>query len=49
MSGPRFVEPPRSLFRRRSHIDPGLIALVGASVALLFLTIIVGMLREALG
>jgi hypothetical protein len=47
MTGPRFVEPPRSLFRRREHVDPGLLAVAGAVVALLFLLITVAMFQRA--
>ena len=49
MSGPRFVEPPASMFRRRPFIDPGLLALFGAILATLFILLLVGMLERGLG
>jgi hypothetical protein len=45
----RFVEPPASMFRRRPLIDPGLVALVGAVVAALFLVLVILMLETGLG
>ena len=47
MIGPRFVEPPRSLFRRRERVDPRLLAVAGAVVALLVLLITVAMFERA--
>lgn len=47
MTGPHFVDPPRSLFRRRERVDPGLLAVAGAVVALLFLLIAVAMFERA--
>ena len=46
---PRFVDPPASMFRRRPLVDPGLIALGGAIVALVFIFLAIAMLEDGLG
>ena len=48
-TGPRFVPPPRSIFRRRPLADPGLLALAGAIVALVFAALLLGLLEARLG
>lgn len=45
MSGRRFVNPPAHTFRRRLWISPGLLAVVGAIVAIAFLVLLIGMLE----
>ncbi len=45
MSGPHFVDPPAHTFRNRPLVSPGLLALVGAIVALAFLVLLIGMLE----
>lgn len=48
MSGIRFVDPPGRGSRRRL-LDPGLLALAGAVIAVLFLLHLLGMLERGLG
>ncbi len=45
MTGPRFVDPPAYTFRNRPWMKPGLLALVGAIVALAFLLLLIGVLE----
>lgn len=49
MSGVRFVDPPASIYRRRPLFDPGLVALLGAVLAVLCLLVLIGMLETGLG
>lgn len=49
MNGPRFVEPPVSMFRRRPLIDPGLLALIGAIMAIVLLVALIGLLEADFG
>ena len=49
MSGVRFVDPPASIYRRRPLIDLGLVVLLGAVVAVVFLMVVMGMLERGLG
>lgn len=46
-TGPRFIPPPDSIFRRRPLVDAGLLALVGAALALVFAEVLVGLLETA--
>ena len=48
-SGQRFIDPPAYMFRRRPLIDPGLLALIGAIIAIAFLTLMLGILEANLG
>ena len=48
MSGITFIDPPGRRSNRRTF-SSGLLALVGAIVAALFLLLLIGMLRGALG
>lgn len=48
MTGIRFVDPPGRGSRRRS-LDPGLLALAGAALAVLLLLSLVAMLERGLG
>lgn len=48
-SGPRFVPLPDHMFRRRPPIDPGLLALLGAIVALVFAALLLGLLEDRIG
>ncbi len=48
-NGPRFLETPQFMLRRRPLIDPGLVALAGAFVALAFLMLMIGMLEVGFG
>lgn len=49
MNGVRFVDPPTSMYRRRSLVGPGLLAIVGAVLAVLFLLLLLGVLAAGLG
>ena len=49
MSGIRFVDPPASIYRRRPLIDLGLVVLLGAVVAVVFLMVLIGMSETGLG
>lgn len=42
---PRFVPAPPYIYRRRARLDAGVLAAVGAMLALLFLFAIVALLR----
>ena len=44
MTGPRFVDPPAHAFRRRALMSPGVLAIVGAIVALAFMTLLTAMM-----
>jgi len=48
MSGIRFVDPPGRVSRRRS-LGPGLLALAGAVIAVLFLMVVLGLLERGPG
>lgn len=48
MTGNTFIDPPGRRTNRRAF-STGLLALVGASVAALFLLLLIEMLRAALG
>ncbi len=47
--GPRFIPPPDSIFRCRPLVDPGLLAVIGAPVAVVFLAVLLGLLETAFG
>lgn len=48
-NGPTFVPLPDHMFRRRPLVDPGLLALAGAIVALAFAALLLGLLENRLG
>lgn len=48
-TGPRFVEPPMHIFRRRPFIGPGALALIGAITAVVFIVVMLGLLEAGLG
>lgn len=48
-NGPRFVESPRYVSRRRPFIDPGALALIGAIAAIVFIVVMLGLLEADLG
>ena len=48
-NGPRFVPLPDHMFRYRPLVDSGLLALVGAIVALVFAALLLGLLEDRLG
>jgi len=48
-NGPRFIDPPVYRSRRQPLIDPGLLALIGAVIAVVFIAVMLGLLEAHLG
>ena len=44
MTGLRFVDPPAHALRRRASMSPGVLAIIGAIVAIAFMTLLMAMM-----